>query len=73
MAQFGRRRYIICSVSPQERSLRVNAATIGVCIEAATWLLLFWAMRVSPENPEDTLPMWLLPPRSFRASSFSFC
>ena len=46
-------------MSPQERSLRAKAATVGVCIEAVTWLLLFWAMRISPENPEDTLPMWL--------------
>jgi len=46
-------------MSPQEKSLRVKAVTVGGCIEAATWLLPFWANRIWPEHPEDTLPMLL--------------
>src|SRR2546429_8786882 len=46
-------------MSPEEKSLRVRAATVGACIEAATWLLPLWASRASPAHPEDTIPMFV--------------
>jgi len=42
----------------REKSLRLKAAILGGCMEAATWLLL-WAVRLSPEHAEDTLPIML--------------
>ena len=46
-------------MSAREKSLRLKAAILGGCMEAATWLLWLWAVRSWPEHPEDTLPMML--------------
>jgi hypothetical protein len=46
-------------MSAREKSLRLKAAILGGCMEAATWLLWLWAVRLSPEHAEDTLPMML--------------
>ena len=46
-------------MSPQNKSLWLKSAKVGVCIEGATWLLPVWASRASPAHPEDTIPMFV--------------
>ena len=46
-------------LSRRYKSVLLRAAIVGVVIEAATWLLWLWAIRVSPEHAEDTIPMFV--------------
>src|SRR5260370_39241109 len=46
-------------MSPQNKSLWLKSAKVGVCIEGATWLLPVWASRASPAHPEAPIPMFV--------------
>lgn len=46
-------------LSRRHESVLLRAAIVGVFIEAATWLLWLWAIRVSREHAEDTIPMFV--------------